>query len=40
MEGVDSFQRENIHVPCLHLLGQLCVYELRILTGGGVNPIV
>ena len=39
MEVVDRFQRENGHVPCLHLLGQLRVDELCLLIVRGISPI-
>ena len=39
MEGVELFQRENVHVPCLHLLSQIHVNELCLLIGGGVSHI-
>ena len=39
MEVVDRFQRENGHVPCLHLLGQLRINELCLLIGRDIIPI-
>ena len=39
LEGGDCFQRENGHVLCLHLLGQLHMNKIRLLAGGGVCSI-
>ena len=39
MKVVERFQRGNCHMPCLHLLSQIRVNELRLLIVGGISPI-
>ena len=39
MDGIDHLQRENSHVPCLNLLSQLRVNEIRLLICGSVSLI-
>ena len=39
LEGGDRLQRKKGHVPCLHLLGQLRMNKLRLLSGGDMRSI-